>query len=146
MSETDFFQEVRQQKNYKKAITLVPYAEFLGISFEEDEEDNNRLVFTLPFDRSLIGNPILPALHGGAVAGFMENAAITHLMWTMTSRALPKNINFTIDYVASAKPQDTFASCQVVKQGKRIANVQIEAWQDDKNKPIAIARSHFKVF
>ena len=146
MSETDFFQEVRQQKDFKKAIALVPYAEFLSIRFEECEADNNRLVFTLPFDPSLIGNPILPALHGGAVAGFMENAAIIHLMWTMSSRALPKNINFTIDYIASAKPQDTFASCLVIKQGKRIANVQIEAWQDNRTRPIAIARSHFKVF
>ncbi len=143
MSEIDFFQEVRQHKDYRQAIALVPYADFLGIRFEETSEG---LIFTLPFDKSLIGNPLLPALHGGAVAGFMENTAITHLMWTMTSKALPKNINFTIDYVASAKPQDTFACCQVVKQGKRIANVQIEAWQQDRSKPIAIARSHFKVF
>jgi len=143
MRATDFFQEVRRQKDYKKAIALVPYAEFLDISFAQS---NDGLIFTLPFEQSLIGNPMLPALHGGAVAGFMENAAITHLMWTMTSKALPKNIDFTIDYIASAKAQDTYASCQVVKQGKRIANVQIEAWQQDRNKPIAIARSHFKVF
>lgn len=143
MSEIDFFLEVRQQKDYRKAIALVPYAQFLGIRFEENADG---LLFTLPFDQSLIGNPMLPALHGGAVAGFMENTAITHLLWTMTSKALPKNIDFTIDYIASARPQDTYASCQVVKQGKRIANVQIEAWQDDRSRPIAIARSHFKVF
>jgi len=143
MSHADFFKEVRAQKDYQKAIELVPYAHFLGITFKEMEAG---LVFTLPFAEKLIGNPYLPALHGGALGGFMENAAIMHLMWTMDSLTLPKNIDFTIDYILSGRPQDTYAACKVVKQGKRIANVQIEAWQDARTMPIAIARSHFKIF
>ena len=143
MSQGDFFKEVREQKDYQKAIELVPYAHYLGITFEESNEE---LLFRLPFAEKNIGNTFLPALHGGAVAGFMENAAIMHLMWTMESLALPKNIDFTIDYILSGRPQDTYATCKVVKQGKRIANVQIEAWQEERNNPIAIARSHFKIF
>ncbi len=142
MSELDFFREVREQKDYVKAIELVPYAHFLGITFEQTQLG---LVFTLPYSQSNIGNTFLPALHGGAIAGFMENAAIMHLMWTMESLALPKNIDFTIDYVLSGRPQDTYALCTVVKHGKRVANLQIEAWQDDPDTPIATARSHFKV-
>ncbi|MBF0279776.1 MAG: PaaI family thioesterase [SAR324 cluster bacterium] len=143
MSKADFFKEVREQKDYKKAIEMVPYAHFLGITFNETSEG---LVFTLPFAEKNIGNPLLPALHGGALGGFMENAAIMHLMWTMDSLALPKNIDFTIDYILSGRPKNTFAICKVIKLGKRIANVQIEAWQDEQNNPIAIARSHFKIF
>lgn len=143
MSTGDFFKEVREAKDYRQAISMVPYAEFLGIRFEESEEG---LLFTLPFDGDIIGNMLLPAIHGGVIAGFMENAAITHLMWNMDSMALPKNIDFTIDFVSSGRPRDTYALCSVVKQGRRIANVQIEAWQDDRQKPIAVARSHFKVF
>ena len=139
----DLFQEVRGAKDYQKAIELIPYAHFLGVTFEEKDEE---LIFTLPFDEKLIGNPILPALHGGAVGGFMENAAILHLMWTMDSLTLPKNIDFTIDFILSGRPQNTHAACKVVRQGKNIANVQIEAWQENRHTPIAIARSHFKVF
>lgn len=143
MSQSDLFKEVREQQNYKKAIELIPYAHFLGIIFNENEEG---LLFTLPFSEKNLGNTHLQALHGGALGGFMENAAIMHLMWTMDSLTLPKNIDFTIDYILSGRPQDTYATCKVVKQGKRIANVQIEAWQDNRNTPIAIARSHFKIF
>ena len=143
MSENDFFKEVRENKDYEKAIELVPYAQFLGVRFEETDEG---LLFTLPFDQDIIGNTHLPALHGGAIAGFMENAAIMHLMWNMNSMSLPKNIDFTIDYILSGRPQDVYARCQVVKLGRRVANVQIEAWQDSPDKPITIARSHFKLF
>lgn len=140
---TDLFQEVRVAKDYQKAIELVPYAHFLGVTFEEKDEE---LIFTLPFDEKLIGNPKLPALHGGAVAGFMENAAIVYLMWTKASVALPKNIDFTIDFILSGRPRETHAACHVVRQGKNIANIQITAWQEQRQTPIAIARSHFKVF
>jgi len=143
MSESDFFKEVRENKDYEKAIELVPYAQFLGVRFEETDDG---LLFTLPFDQDIIGNTHLPALHGGAIAGFMENAAIMHLMWNMNSMALPKNIDFTIDYILSGRAQDVYARCQVVKLGRRVANVQIEAWQDSPDKPITIARSHFKLF
>lgn len=143
MSENDFFKEVRENKDYVKAIELVPYAKFLGIRFEETADG---LVFTLPFHQDLIGNTHLPAIHGGAIGGLMENSAIMHLLWNMNSMALPKNIDFTIDYILSGRAQDVYAQCQVVKLGRRVANVQIEAWQESRDKPIAIARSHFKLF
>ena len=143
MSGADIFREVREQKDYQKAIELVPYARFLGITFREDARE---LLFTLPYNENLIGNTKLPALHGGVLGGFMETAAILHMVWLMDSLTLPKNIDFTIDYILSGRPQDTFAICKVIKQGKNIANVQIEAWQDDRTTPIAIARSHFKIF
>lgn len=142
MSAAEAFRIARENKHYDKAIELVPYAHFLGITFSENGSD---LLFRLPYDRSIIGNSILPAIHGGVIAGFMENAAIMHLMWTSASLDVPKNIDFTIDYLLSGKSQDTYALCRVTKLGKRVANVHIEAWQNDRNLPIAVARSHFKL-
>lgn len=142
MRAAEAFKLAREQKTYDKAIELIPYAHFLGITFAETEAG---LIFKLPFMQRNIGNTILPALHGGAIAGFMENAAIMHLMWTRASLDVPKNIDFTIDYILSGRPQDTYAQCQVTRLGKRVANVQIEAWQSNRNSPIAIARSHFKL-
>ena len=87
----------------------------------------------------------MPAIHGGVIGGFLENAAVMHLMWTMESTSMPKIIDINIDYMLSGRPETTFAACEIVKQGKRIANVQIKAWQSDPDRPIAIARSHFKI-
>ncbi len=140
MRELDVFNIFRNQKAYAKAIEFVPYANYLGVSFQEH---NGELVFRLPFSERLIGNPLLPALHGGALAGFMENAAMMHLLWETSPINTPKNIDFTIDFIRSGKPQDSFAVCSITKLGSRVANLQIEAWQSNRKSPIAIARSHF---
>lgn len=142
MRELDVFKVLREQKKYDEAIEFVPYAKFLGITFKETRSE---LIFTLPFTANKIGNVHIPAIHGGVIGGFMENAAIMHLMWTTTPLEIPKNIDFTIDYILSGRPQDTYAICQVRKMGKKIANLQVEAWQSDRSSPIAIARSHFKL-
>jgi acyl-coenzyme A thioesterase PaaI-like protein len=31
----------------------------------------------------------------------------------------------------------------VVKQGRRVANVRVEAWQGDPDRPVAAAHAHF---
>ena len=43
----------------------------------------HELTAILPYDEKLIGNPILPALHGGATAAFLEVTAIIGLSWSM---------------------------------------------------------------
>lgn len=144
MSEkNDFFQSIRKTKDFDKAIEMIPYANFLGVRFSENEDGS--LLFRMPFDEKNIGNTALPAIHGGVIAGFMENAAVMSLMWAMESTSQPKVIDFNIDYTLSGRAQETYARCDIVKLGKRIANVQITAWQDDPNKAIAVARSHFKL-
>lgn len=139
----DIFKEVRESKDFDKAIGMIPYAKYLGVKFSEKEDGS--LLFHLPFHEKNIGNTALPALHGGVVAGFMENAAVISLMWAMDSTSMPKIIDFNIDYTLSGRAQDTYARCDIVKLGKRIANVQITAWQDDPDRAIAVARSHFKL-
>jgi hypothetical protein len=52
----------------------------LGIQFDRRGDE---LTAILPFDDKLIGNPMLPALHGGVTAAFLEVAAIIELSWSI---------------------------------------------------------------
>ncbi|KAF0814260.1 hypothetical protein IGB42_01159 [Andreprevotia sp. IGB-42] len=121
-------------------LARIPYATLIGA---EVREQDGEPLFVLPYRASNIGNVLLPALHGGVIGGFLENAAICHLMWAHEASVLPKVVDFSIDYLRSGRPQDVYASCEIVRQGKRIANVLLNAWQDDRSKPIAAARAHF---
>jgi acyl-coenzyme A thioesterase PaaI-like protein len=58
---------------------------------------------------------------------------------------LPKTITFTVDYLRSGAPIDTHARGIVTRHGRRVANVRVEAWQDDRTRPIASAHAHFLV-
>lgn len=136
----------------------VPYIGFLGVSFERRGDE---LTAVLPFKETLIGNPLLPALHGGATAAFLEITAIITLSWAtiwedMESGALdvsdpedvalprlPKTIDFTVDYLRSGLPRDAYARAVIVRSGRRYASVRVEAWQDNRAKLYAQATGHF---
>ena len=118
----------------------IPYAQYLGIRVAPSDRQP---LFRLPYQEKLIGNPRLPALHGGVIAGFSETAAILHLAQVLRGKKLPKGIDFSIDYLRSGRPEETFASCELVRVGSRIATVQIRCWQSDPDRPIAISRAHF---
>ena len=103
------------------------------------------MLFRLPANKDNIGNPILPALHGGVIAGFMELSAALHLLVFTGAPGLPKIIDFSLDYLRAGQFRDTYAKCQVWRQGRRVANVAITAWQSTPAEPIATARAHFKI-
>ncbi len=118
----------------------VPYARFLGLSFELPEGE---LIVRMRYSDHLIGDSALPALHGGTIGALLESAAIFTLLWTQEGERLPKTINLTIDYLRSGRPIDTRAAATIVKHGRRVANVRATAWQDDRSRPIASAHAHF---
>ncbi|TDR71646.1 PaaI family thioesterase [Paludibacterium purpuratum] len=139
---TERFNRLRDEKNYRAIIDAIPYARLMGVEFGEEGEEG-ALLFTLPFAERNVGNTTLPALHGGLIGGFMENAALIHLMWNRESLEIPKIVDFSLDYLRPGRPQTLFARCEITKQGKRVAHVLIEAWQDSPEKPVAVARAHF---
>lgn len=121
-----------------------PYVDFLALQRVPSEDPALGDLFKMPFHPHLIGNPVLPALHGGVVAGFAESAAVLHLALRngITTGPAPRGVDFAIDYLRSARPVDTWARCHTVRQGSRVALVQITVWQDDPTRPIVSARSH----
>jgi len=118
----------------------IPYVEYLGIRATGDTDSP---LFRLPYQEKLIGNPHLPALHGGVIAGFSETAATLHLIRTLRGAKFPKSIDFSIDYLRSGRPVESFAACEVVRVGSRVALVQVRCWQKGPELPIAVARGHF---
>ncbi len=121
-------------------LSPIPYVEYLGIRVTPDE---TLPLFRMPFQEKLIGNPTLPALHGGVVAGFAETAATLHLIQTLKGTKFPKSIDFSIDYLRSGRPEETFANCELVRVGGRVALVNIRCWQKSPDYPIAVARALF---
>lgn len=126
-----------------QAHQLIPYTQFIGL--EIGYTSTHQMIFRLPFQASHIGNVILPALHGGLIGGFMESAASLFLHHQAQLVENAKIINFSIDYLRSGKAEDLYAQCILTRQGSRISHIAIEAWQQQRQKPIATARAHFQM-
>ena len=114
-----------------------PFARCLGIRFDKDG------TLVMPFSPKIIGNPILPAIHGGMTGAFLETTAIVGVTRDLGAAAPPKPIGLTINYLRSGRALDSYARVSIVKQGRRIVAFEAQAWQDDPSKPIASAFGHF---
>jgi uncharacterized protein (TIGR00369 family) len=114
-----------------------PFARCLGIGVRDDG------TLVMPFSPKIIGNPMLPAIHGGMTGAFLETTAIIGVTRELGVSAPPKPIGLTINYLRSGRALDSFANVSIVKQGRRIVAFEARAWQDDPDKPIASAFGHF---
>ena len=135
-----------------RLLARVPYVRWLGVTVDRRGDE---LTAVLPFSDKLIGNPVLPALHGGVTAAFLETTAVLGLLWTTLQNGgaarmgdealprLPKTIDFTVDYLRSGLPRDAYARARINRSGRRYASVHVEAWQDSRDRLFAQATGHF---
>lgn len=140
MSISEQLAKAREGGDFSLVAQAIPYFRWMGIGIELRD---GVAVCNMPFKDSHIGNPMLPALHGGVTGAFLESAAMATLMAGIETPKLPKIINITIEYLRPAGPKESYASGIITRQGRRIANVSTEAWQDDRDTPIARAQAHF---
>lgn len=149
-------QVVKQRRDaaLTSLVQGVPYISFLGVTFDRRGDE---LTAILPFSEKLIGNQMLPAMHGGVTAAFLEITAVIGLSWQMlwndiengematdmTLPRLPKTIDFTVDYLRTGLPRDAYARARVTRSGRRYASVHVEAWQDNRQRLFAQATGHF---
>ncbi|NWN83208.1 MAG: PaaI family thioesterase [Halomonas sp.] len=123
-------------------LELMPYARRIGVSALSDPEGES-LLFRLEPRPGNVGNIMLPALHGGVVAAFMETAATLELMLATREPRLPKVVDVSVDYLRTARLVPTHARCSLLREGRRLANVTVSAWQKEETAPVATARLHF---
>ena len=143
----------RRDAALRRIVEGIPFIAFLDLRFDRRGDE---LTAVLPFRDELIGNPGIPALHGGATAGLLEATAIVELAWAamweemeaerhLPDRPLllPKTIDLTVDYLRSGLPRDAYARARVNRSGRRYASVHVEAWQDNRSRLFAQGTGHF---
>jgi len=129
-----------QKPDLAALVAAIPYAAYLGLRVDRK---GTEITTVLPFAPHLIGNPVLPALHGGVVGGFLETTSLLQIVFETGAAGMPKPVDISIDYLRSGKPVDTYGRAVITKQGRRVVNVHAEAWQDEHTRPIAAVRGHF---
>jgi uncharacterized protein (TIGR00369 family) len=128
-------------------MSLPPYADLLGIT--PTTRDGEAPVLEMPFRDDVLGRPGF--LHGGAISGLLEVAAIVSLRHALAEEggegaaARIKPVNVTVDFMRGGRDKPTHAQGIVTRLGTRVANVEAIAWQDDRARPIAHARMNYLI-
>ena len=122
-------------------LDMLPYAARLDVRADRDGDE---VALFMPFHEHLVGAP--GRLHGGAVAGLLELAAVARLLLALDDEdAMPalKLITCTVDYLREGGGQGTHAAATLTRQGRRVANLHAVAWQYDHSRPIATANLNY---
>ena len=115
---------------------LPPYAELLGLDTRRDGAGER--VWTMPFREEVVGRPGF--LHGGAIAGLLEFAALGAVYDAVEEGVAVKPINVTVQFMRGGVERETYAAARITRLGSRVANVEAHAWQEDRATPIASAQ------
>lgn len=130
----------RSIEEMQAVIATIPYARFLGFSVIRD---GINVIGRMDFSPKRLGNTRIQALHGGTLGALMELTAVCQLLTLTEIVRVPKTVNIRVEYLRSAQAVDTFSRATVTRHGRRVANVQVVAYQDDVARPVAAANAHF---
>ena len=120
--------------DWQALMERIPYARHLGLEVQRGDAG---VLVHLPCREALIGNFMLPALHGGVLGALIELTARVAAQSQDTETRCPRILDSHINYLRSAQARSTFARADIIRQGRRTSLVQVTCWQGDENKPIA---------
>ncbi len=115
----------------------VPFHRFLGISFAELGEGH--AIVELPFRNDLIGNPALPALHGGVISALLDTCGGAAVWSKVGSDDTVSTVDIRVDYLRPARAATLFGTGRVVRLGNRVGVAELRAYHAaEEDKPVAI--------
>lgn len=139
----EFIRGLPNEGDFDSPLDFIPYAAFMGFRLRREA---GVLLTTMRFAPHLIGVPEPASLHGGTIGALLEVAGIIKTASEMSAEHLPRTMDITIDYLRPGRAdKDCHAAAIVRRMGKRFANVQVEAWQDRRDAPIALAHMNLLV-
>lgn len=115
----------------------IPLNRWLGLKAVEIQPGRVRV--ELPFKPELIGNPEIPALHGGAISATLDTTGGL-AVW---SQARPMDrvstIDLRIDYLRPGRSDVLVATAEVVRLGNRVGVAQLRAFHPDREDQLVAA-------
>lgn len=113
-----------------------PIDEWLDISQTKGSDAN---IYQMLTSEKHMGNPAIRAIHGGVVTIFMERVAEIELSNHSKISKDTKLISTNVDFLRSSKLKPLFGSAKIIKLGRRLAVIDVFAWQDKIDLPVAKA-------
>lgn len=122
---------------------LPPYARAAGIVLTKADGGSVELYLDCVLAQHGGGPGVF---HGGQIGGLLE-VALEMALRTAGPSDTPaaRTTSMTVQYLRPAVAQRLNVAGRVVRRGRQLSYVEAEAWQDDRDKPVAVATANFTV-
>ena len=122
----------------------VPHNAALGIQIVEMAPST--VLFELPYDAKLVGNPDTGTLHGGAITALLDGASGAAVFAALPALVPIATLDLRIDYLRPAEAnRAVLARATCYKMTRNVAFTRAVAYHDDPADPIAHAVGTFMV-
>ena len=123
---------------------FIPFNKYLGMEFVEISEGHVRV--ELPFKPEFIGNPEIPALHGGVISTTLDTAGGV-AVW---SQARPMDrvstVDLRVDYLRPGRAERLIVVADVVRLGGRVGVAELRAFHPGvEDRPVAAGMGVYSV-
>jgi uncharacterized protein (TIGR00369 family) len=127
------------------AEEFIPFNKWLGMKVEHMER--GRVTISIPSRPEIVGDPTVPALHGGVI-GAVADATGGIALWTMLENPATRisTVDMRVDYLRPGKPEKLFAEAHVIRSGGRLGWSDVRLYHAGKEADtIATARAVYAI-
>ena len=118
------------------AFAMIPHNQALGARVLHVTP--SEVIFELPYDAKLVGNPDTGTLHGGAITALIDGCSGASVFAAMDARVPIATLDLRIDYLKPAAPgKSVFAKATCYKVTRNVAFTRAVAYQDDPEDAVA---------
>jgi uncharacterized protein (TIGR00369 family) len=127
------------------AEELVPFNKWLGMKVEH--MDRGRVTISIPWRPEIVGDPTVPALHGGVI-GAVADATGGIAVWTMVDNPATRisTVDMRVDYLRPGKQETLVADAHVIRFGARLGWADVRLYHPEKETDlVATARAVYAI-
>lgn len=99
-------------------LEKIPFNRVLGI--EILELSPGKALFSVPFRRQLIGDPVREALHGGVISAVADTCGGCAVWSAVRDEDRVSTIDLRVDYLRPGRPEELRCRGEVLRLGNRV--------------------------
>lgn len=122
----------------------IPFNRLLGMRCLEIGDGVVRV--ELPFRPELVGNPEIPALHGGAISSTMDTTGGLAVWAQARPMDRVSTIDLRVDYLRPGRAESLIVVARVVRLGNRVGVAELRAFHPGaEDRPVAAGMGVYSV-
>lgn len=121
-----------------------PYVKLLGMRFQSVE--SGLVVMEVPFRDELVGNPELPALHGGVISSLLDTCGGAAVWSLLGPSDRVSTVDLRVDYLRPGRSEILIGVGRVIRVGNRVGVSELKAYHPDaEDRPVAVGTGVYNV-
>ena len=122
----------------------IPFNKFLGLRCLTIANGNVRV--ELPYRPEHVGNPEIPALHGGAISATLDTTGGLAVWSQAGPNDRVSTIDLRVDFLRPGRAEPLIAVARVVRLGNRVGVAELRAFHPDaEDRPVAAGMGVYSV-